>query len=187
MDKRVSCMGDAVAVAITKVVAGESLDASTIGRLLVILQTAFSAPQIVKNETDRTPRTALFILNSLDHQTSSPEQKRQIAQFRGIQKASGRTVETWDKPGDLSNEVGRIKSDSVSFLTLRQTAVQERSGNFCSEHFAQESRSVFCSNPIGRVAQPSACAVPAFCRGTIHRDRLCSATASGKTIRKRPV
>ena len=76
MDKRVSRMGDAAAVAITKVVAGKPLDTATIDRLLAILQTAFSAPQIVENESDRAPRSALFVLNSLNHQTSSPKQKK---------------------------------------------------------------------------------------------------------------
>ena len=41
--------------------------------------------------------------------------------------------------GDMSNEVGRVKGDSVRFLTLLQTPVPERSGTLCSEHFARVS------------------------------------------------
>ena len=47
MDKRFSRRGDSAAVAITKVVAGQRLDAATIDRLLTIIRMAFSSPHII--------------------------------------------------------------------------------------------------------------------------------------------
>jgi hypothetical protein len=45
--------------------------------------------------------------------------------------------------GEVSNEVGRAKSDSAMFLTLHQTPVHTRSRSLCSEHFARGLCSVF--------------------------------------------
>ncbi|PYU17846.1 MAG: hypothetical protein DMG32_27085 [Acidobacteria bacterium] len=80
MDKQLSRMGDAAAVAITKVIAGKKIDQVIIDRLLVILKTAFSAPRIV--ESDRKPRAALFILQLVERLTSSSEQRGRILELR---------------------------------------------------------------------------------------------------------
>jgi len=82
MDKQLSRMGDAAAVAITKVIAGKKIDQVIIDRLLVILKTAFSAPRIVENESDRKPRAALFILQLVERLTSSSEQRGRILELR---------------------------------------------------------------------------------------------------------
>jgi len=82
MDKQLSRMGDAAAVAITKVIAGKKIDQVIIDRLLVILKTAFSAPRIVENESDRKPRAALFILQVVERLTSSSEQRGRILELR---------------------------------------------------------------------------------------------------------
>src|SRR5208283_4440097 len=79
MDKQLSRMGDAAAVAITKVVAGKTIDAVMVDRLVVIIKTAFSAPQIIENESDRKPRAALFVLQLLEHQSFTAEQEKKIA------------------------------------------------------------------------------------------------------------
>jgi len=82
MDKQLSRMGDAAAVAITKVVGGKKIDHTMVDRLLVIIQTAFSAPRIIDNQSDRKPRAALFVLQLLERQTSIPEQRRLILELR---------------------------------------------------------------------------------------------------------
>ncbi len=59
-------MGDAAAVAVTKVLAGRSgLSASEYDSVLTVIHTAFAAPQIIEMESDREPRTALFVLEYL--------------------------------------------------------------------------------------------------------------------------
>lgn len=81
MDKQLSRMGDAAAVAITKVLAGKNVEEATIERILVILRTAFSAPQIVENESDRQPHTALFVLRFLESQSSNASQRKRIREL----------------------------------------------------------------------------------------------------------
>jgi len=46
----------------------------------------------------------------------------------------------------MSNEVGRVKSDSASFLIPVQTPVEERSGTACSGRLAQVVVPFSCSN-----------------------------------------
>lgn len=82
MDKQLSRMGDAAAVAIAKVVAGKKIDQAMTDRLLVIIKTAFSAPKIVANESDRKPRAALFVLQLLERQSSNPKQRELILELR---------------------------------------------------------------------------------------------------------
>lgn len=82
MDKQLSRMGDAAAVATIKFLAGKALTAVEIDRILIIIRMAFSAPQIVDNESDREPRAALFILQSLEYQTFSARQKEAVSELK---------------------------------------------------------------------------------------------------------
>ena len=50
----------------------------------------------------------------------------------------------------MSNEVGRVKSDSASFLILLQTPVHERSRHLCSERLARVSILFSRSNLMAR-------------------------------------
>ena len=62
-DKLLSHLGDAAAVAVTKVLAGRgSLSASEAESVLTVIHLAFSAPHLVDMQADKEPRTALFVL-----------------------------------------------------------------------------------------------------------------------------
>ena len=78
--KEISPMGDAAAVAVTRVLAGKTLTTTVIDNVLVILGYAFADPRMVKNVPDRQPRTALFVLQSLASSASDPDVEKRIAQ-----------------------------------------------------------------------------------------------------------
>jgi len=62
-DKALGHLGDAAAVAVTKVLAGRSsLSASETESILTVIHLSFSAPHLVDMQSDKEPRTALFVL-----------------------------------------------------------------------------------------------------------------------------
>lgn len=75
-------MGDAAAVAITKVVADKDLDADLVNRIILVITMAFAAPEIVDVQSDRQPRTILFLLRYLDSSTKDPELKKKVVDTR---------------------------------------------------------------------------------------------------------
>ena len=77
--KVIGGMGDAAAVTVTKVLAGRNLSANDIDSVLVILNSSFADLRFVEVVSDREPRTALFVLHSLDSSTKDPELKKRIA------------------------------------------------------------------------------------------------------------
>ncbi|SRR6266404_4093402 len=77
--KVIGGIGDAAAVAVTKVVGGRSLTASQIDSVLVVLQTAFGE---VKPGPEAEPRTALFVLRELGLSTSDAQLRAKIEQTR---------------------------------------------------------------------------------------------------------
>ena len=78
-EKVINSMGDAAAVVLTKVFAGNRPTASEIDTALAVLQSSFTDPRSVENPDDRQPRTALFVLKSLDRCTQDSALKRRIA------------------------------------------------------------------------------------------------------------
>ncbi len=80
--KLINGLGDAAAVAVTKVIAGKNLDAQKTDMILVILTGAFSDPGGVRIVADRQPRAAVFVLRYLDLCTADPELKKRIADTR---------------------------------------------------------------------------------------------------------
>lgn len=82
MRKQLMPMGDSAAVAITRVLAGERPQADTVDRVLLIIEFSFDSPEAIVNQADQKPKTALFVLTSLDRQTLSTEQRKRLSQLR---------------------------------------------------------------------------------------------------------
>lgn len=81
-DKVIGRMGDAAAVAITKVVGDKDLSADDIERILLVIHMSFAAPRIIELESDRQPRTTLFLLKYLDTLPTRRELRRKIADMK---------------------------------------------------------------------------------------------------------
>jgi|SRR5712664_1869462 len=80
--KVIGPMGDAAAVALTKVLAGRTLRADQIDSSLLILNIAFADPSMVEIASDRKPRAALFVLQAFDHLVQEAALKQRIAETR---------------------------------------------------------------------------------------------------------
>jgi hypothetical protein len=80
--KIIGRMGDAAAVALTKILGGRSLSSSDVENVLAVLTSAFSDPQMVQDLSDREPKTALFILQYLNSSASDLQLKARIAKTR---------------------------------------------------------------------------------------------------------
>ena len=80
--KELGKLGDAGAVALTKVVGEKDLNPNEIRQALLTLMLSFDAPRMIAIEADRRPRTALFVLKHLDHLTSDPDLKNRISEER---------------------------------------------------------------------------------------------------------
>jgi hypothetical protein len=81
MRKQLMRMGDAAAVAITKVLTGERPQADIVDRILLAIEISFESPEAIVNQADRKPQTALFVLASLDRQPLSTEQRKRLVQL----------------------------------------------------------------------------------------------------------
>jgi hypothetical protein len=82
MRKQLMPMGDAAAVAITRVLAGRRPQPDTVDRVLLIIEFSFDSPEAIVNQADRKPKTALFVLASLDQQELSAQQKKHLTELR---------------------------------------------------------------------------------------------------------
>ena len=76
--KELGWLGDASAVALTKIIGGRALEERDIEPVLLILMLSYSAPRVVKIDSDREPRTTLFLLQSLDLSTTDPKLREKI-------------------------------------------------------------------------------------------------------------
>src|SRR5258708_34656926 len=81
-DKQLGRMGDAAAVAVTKVIGTKNITAQDIEMVLIVLHLSFSAPRLVEKVSDRAPRTTLFVLQSLDALTTDQRLKQRIVEER---------------------------------------------------------------------------------------------------------
>jgi hypothetical protein len=80
--KELGWLGDASAVALTKITGGRLLEERDIEPMLLIVTLSYSAPRIVKVDSDREPRTTLFLLRSLDLSTTDPRLREKISTAR---------------------------------------------------------------------------------------------------------
>ncbi len=82
MQKQLGAMGDAAAVAITKVLAGSSPQPDVVDRVLLAIEISFEYPEKIAEQADQKPRTALFVLASLDQRRLAPEQIERLVKLR---------------------------------------------------------------------------------------------------------
>lgn len=76
--KELGWLGDASAVAVTKIIGGRALEERDIEPILLVVTLSYGAPRLVKSDSDREPRTTLFLLHSLDLSTADPKLKGKI-------------------------------------------------------------------------------------------------------------
>ena len=79
--KIIGGMGDAAAIVVTRVLAGRAVGTAEIDSVLVVLDSCFADPSMV-TAADREPRTALFVLRSMDSSTTDTKLKQRIADTR---------------------------------------------------------------------------------------------------------
>lgn len=82
MRKQLMPMGDAAAVAVTRVLAGKRPQPDTVNRVLLIIEFSFDSPEAIVNQADQKPKTALFVLGSLDQQALTTEQRKHLRELR---------------------------------------------------------------------------------------------------------
>lgn len=80
--KQLRRLGDATAVALTKVIGGRALNQHDVQPVLLMLELSFSDFRFVEISADRQPRTTLVLLNYLDSVTSNTELKAKIGSTR---------------------------------------------------------------------------------------------------------
>jgi hypothetical protein len=82
--KSLSRLGDASAVALTKVLGGNGVSPEQMNQVLLIVTLSFEGPKSIENPADRQPRTTLFLLKYLECSTSDPEVRTKIAETRAL-------------------------------------------------------------------------------------------------------
>jgi hypothetical protein len=80
--KQLGHTGDSGAVALTKAIGGRQLSGREIASAALVVDLSFASPKGIENESDRLPRTALFVLQYLDQQSHDAGQKKRIAEIR---------------------------------------------------------------------------------------------------------
>lgn len=90
MREQLMPMGDAAAVAVTRVLSGARPQADTVDRVLLAIDFSFESPEAIANPADRQPRTALFVLASLDQQHLTVEQRSHLVKLRKKLKSFAR-------------------------------------------------------------------------------------------------
>jgi hypothetical protein len=66
-------LGDASAVALTKLLADKPITDTDIPHILVVVRLSCGSPEAVEEATDRRPRTTLYLLRSLSQATKDPK------------------------------------------------------------------------------------------------------------------
>jgi hypothetical protein len=82
MQKQLTPMGDAAAVAVTKVLAEGPPNAEIVDRILLVIEISFESPEAILNQADQKPKTALFVLRFLDQRTLGTEQRNRLLQLK---------------------------------------------------------------------------------------------------------
>ncbi|HET6842577.1 MAG TPA: hypothetical protein VFK06_12975 [Candidatus Angelobacter sp.] len=82
MQKRIGNMGDAAAVVVTRILAGDKPWPLDIDMVLTVLDLSFADPSAVATVADRQPRTTLLVMQYLDFWAKDPALKARIAESR---------------------------------------------------------------------------------------------------------
>jgi hypothetical protein len=96
--KELGKLGDASAVALTKILGGREPTVDEIGQIVVIIRLAFNQPRMITVRLDAQPRAALFVLKYLDSLPSSSGLKDKIAQARAEIEESVKSVSEDSRP-----------------------------------------------------------------------------------------
>jgi hypothetical protein len=80
--KELGWLGDASAVALTKVVGGRVLDGRDIESMLLVITLSYEDPRIIRADSDREPRTTLLLLRYLGLATSDTKLKAKIVETK---------------------------------------------------------------------------------------------------------
>src|SRR5690348_5394721 len=80
--KSLSRLGDASAVALTKVLGDNGVSPEQINQVLLIVTLSFEGSKSIENAADRQPRTTLFLLKYLECSTADPTLRKKIAETR---------------------------------------------------------------------------------------------------------
>ena len=72
MEKSLSRLGDASAVAITKLLADRPLADTDFRSILLVVRLSYDSPLSVEDAAEREPRTTLYLLHSLSQATKDP-------------------------------------------------------------------------------------------------------------------
>ena len=88
-------MGDATAVAITKIISGRAPESSEVDAILLILHISFADPKFVDIVSDREPRTAMFVLQYLSSTKRDPSLQARIDETkRYVQQQFAKSQQT---------------------------------------------------------------------------------------------
>ncbi len=79
-EKDLNKLGDAAAVALTKVIGGKALSPSEIRQALLVISLSFDAPRLIATDSNKSPRSALFVLQYLKHLPLDPGLTEKIEQ-----------------------------------------------------------------------------------------------------------
>ena len=87
--KELNKLGDASAVALTKLLGNRELAPAEINQVLLIIRLSFNAPRMIEADSDVQPRTTLFVLKYLSDLPVPPALKQKMAEARvEIEQAS---------------------------------------------------------------------------------------------------
>jgi len=65
--------GDASAVALTKLLADKPIADADIPAILIVVRDSYGSPISIEDAAERRPRTTLYLLRSLSHETRDPK------------------------------------------------------------------------------------------------------------------
>jgi len=83
-EKALGKLGDRSAVEVTKIFGDTNLDNKDIRAILLIIKLSFGSPNIIVANSDRQPRTTLFLLRYLNVLTVDSRLKQQISDTQAL-------------------------------------------------------------------------------------------------------
>ena len=82
MARRISPLGDAAAVMVIKILGEKDPSAAQGQAVLLVLRISFADTGLIRNESDRDPRAALFLLKSMESAARSSKLHGEISETR---------------------------------------------------------------------------------------------------------
>src|ERR1700739_543246 len=92
IQNRLSILGDASSMALTKVLAGKNLSADDIDRVLAVISFSFDMPTAIQEPSDCNPRTTMFVLKYLDSLTNDATLKKKIVDTKNWVESVGKSL-----------------------------------------------------------------------------------------------